>query len=154
MSSSPPPPSTRQVQSKNNWLPAVVLALAVSLNVPPAILAITKNFVNQHPWWSLLILLGFVIFDIAVYLIVRIWQRLEDRWLNRAAEEIDHKVENILSDYEKHYLKYLSYQHRDFDVKGLSLQGPYALELDQVFIELSIDSTTLQQMSANPISIP
>ena len=39
-------------------------------------------------------------------------------------------------------------------MKGLSFQGPYALELDQAFIELSIDSTTLQQMSTNPLPIP
>ena len=54
----------------------------------------------------------------------------------------------------KQYYEYLEGQHRDFDVKGLSLQGPFTLELNQVFIELSIDPTTIQQMSANPIPVP
>ncbi len=57
----------------------------------------------------------------------------------------------MFSGYYKHYHKYLGYQHRDFDVKGLSLQGPFGLELDQVFIELSIDTTMPQQMPTNPI---
>ncbi len=83
MSSSPPsPPPSHQDKSKNNWLPAVVLALAAGLNVPPAIIAITTHFVNQHPWWSLLILFGFAIFDLTAYIIARLWQRLEGPWLD------------------------------------------------------------------------
>lgn len=148
---SSPPPSSHQNKSKNNWLPTIVLALAAALNVPPAIIAITTHFVTQHPWWSLLILVGFAIFDFSAYIIARLWQRLEGPWLDDIAHLIDYRVRGMLSSYRKNYCKYLGYQHRDFDVKGLSLQGPYALELDQVFIELSIDSTTLQDMSANPI---
>jgi hypothetical protein len=152
--SSTPPPAPQQDKSKQNWLPVVVLALAGALNVPPAIIVFSTHFVNQHPWWSPLILLGLAIFDFAAYIIARLWQRLEGPWLDDIAHVIDHRIRSMLSGYYKRYHKYMGYQHRDFDVKGLSLQGPFGLELDQVFIELSIDSTTLQQMSANPTPIP
>jgi energy-coupling factor transporter ATP-binding protein EcfA2 len=152
MSSTPPsPPAPQKDKNKNSWLPIVVLTLAGALNVPPAIIAFTTHFVNQHPWWSLLILLGFAIFDFAAYIIARLWQRLEGPWLDAIAHVIDYRVRSIFSGYYKRYCKYLIYQHRDFDVKGLSLQGPFGLELDQAFIELSIGQTTMEQMSANPI---
>src|SRR5713226_2954947 len=151
MSSSPSPPSPQQDKSKNNWLPTVVLTSAGALNVPPAIIAITTHFVSQHPWCLLLFLFVFAIFDFRAYIIARLWQRLEGPWLDDIAHLIDYTIRGMFSGYYKRYHKYLGYQHRDFDVKGLSLQGPYALELDQIFIELSIDSTTLQQMPTNPI---
>lgn len=46
------------------------------------------------------------------------------------------------------YLEYLTYRHRSFDVKGLSRQGPFTLELERVFVELSISP------EANPSSTP
>src|ERR1700682_488829 len=105
MSSSPPapPPSSHQDKSKNNWLPTIVLALAAALNVPPAIIAITSHFVTQHPLWSLLILLGFVIFDWSAYIIARLWQRLEGPWLDDIAHLIDYRIRSMFSGYHKRY---------------------------------------------------
>jgi len=135
----------------NNWLATLVLALAAALGIPTAIIGVSTHFVTEHPLWSLFIALIFAIVVFAVYLIVRIWQRLEGPWLDDIAHLIDYKIRSMFSSYHKRYRKYLIYQHRDFDVKGLNLQGPYALELDQVFIELSIDTTIPQQMPTNPI---
>jgi hypothetical protein len=145
--SSSPPPSPRS----NNWLSTLVLALAAALGVPTAIIGVSTHFVTEHPWWSLLITLIFAIVIFAVYLIVRIWQRLEGLWLDDIAHLIDYRIRGMFSGYRKRYHNYLRYQHRDFDVKGLSLQGPFGLELDQVFIELSIDTTMPQQMPTNPL---
>ena len=38
----------------------------------------------------------------------------------------------------KAYLQYLAYQNRFFDVKGLSTQNIYTLELEEVFVDLQI----------------
>src|SRR5713226_4054278 len=143
--------SPSQSPGHNNWLPTVVLALAALLDVPPTIIAVTTHFVNQHPWWSLLILIGFAIFDIIIYLTVRVWQRLEPKLLDRVAESIDQWLQSIFSGYRKRYCKFLFYKHRDFDVNGPGSRGPYTLELDQIFIELSIETTTIDKISTNPI---
>ncbi|GAC1620034.1 MAG: hypothetical protein NVS4B11_11850 [Ktedonobacteraceae bacterium] len=82
----------------------------------------------------------------------KVWGTLEARWVTRAAEWLDLRVLSVLLGYHRHYYQYIIDQHRDFDIKGLSLQGPYALELDQVFIELRLDATTLQDISTNPIT--
>ena len=41
---------------------------------------------------------------------------------------------------------------RDFDIKGLSTQGPYTLELEKVFVELSIIPRSTPEECKNPIA--
>ena len=53
--------------------------------------------------------------------------------------------------YRSHYSDYLTYQHRNFDVKGLTTQGVYTLELEQVFVELGLGPQTLHQAASTPI---
>ncbi len=55
------------------------------------------------------------------------------------------------SQYLKSYLSHIYYQHRYFDVKGLSTKGPHALNLDRVFVELSVAPRSFHEASANPI---
>jgi energy-coupling factor transporter ATP-binding protein EcfA2 len=54
--------------------------------------------------------------------------------------------------YHRAYNAYLSYQHRSFDVKGLTTQGVYTLELEQVFVDLALAPQIKQQrVSSDPI---
>jgi len=53
--------------------------------------------------------------------------------------------------YRRQYADYLGYHHRSFDVKGLTTQGVYTLELAQVFVELGLDQQTAEAASADPI---
>ena len=77
MSSTPPSPSaSHQDKGKSSWMPSFILALVAVLNVPPAIIVITSHFVNQHPWWSLLLLVVFAIFDFAVYILIKLLAKI------------------------------------------------------------------------------
>jgi energy-coupling factor transporter ATP-binding protein EcfA2 len=49
------------------------------------------------------------------------------------------------------YAEYIKYHHRNFDVKGLTTQGVYTLELAQVFVELALDRQNAESASADPI---
>lgn len=53
--------------------------------------------------------------------------------------------------HRRQYAEYLKYHHRNFDVKGLTTQGVYTLELAQVFVELALDRQTAEAASADPI---
>lgn len=81
----------------------------------------------------------------------KIWKLLEERWLNRWAEAIDAVLLRALSRYLRHYLEWVFYQHRDFDVKGLSTQGIYNLELEQVFVDLMIEPKAPHAASGDPV---
>ncbi|MCP5095429.1 MAG: NACHT domain-containing protein [Chloroflexi bacterium] len=54
--------------------------------------------------------------------------------------------------HQRSYNSFLHYQHRSFDVKGLTTQGVYTLELEQVFVDLALAPQRQQQrVSADPI---
>ena len=63
-------------------------------------------------------------------------------------------IRDFASRYRKRYLQHLQHRHRSFDVKGLSTQGVYALEIEQVYVELTIDPTRGDIASSNPVSKP
>lgn len=85
---------------------------------------------------------------------VKIWQRLEGTWLDQLSQAFDHFVQRLLARYYRQYKLFFYYEHRDLDVKGLSTQGIFTLDLEQVFVELSMDSKPLHQASTDPLHAP
>lgn len=54
--------------------------------------------------------------------------------------------------YRRTYLETLSYQHRSFDVKGLTTQGTFTLELAQIFVDLALVPQSRQsRVPSDPI---
>lgn len=82
----------------------------------------------------------------------KIWQRLEDKWAERIADWIDLTLQSLFSKYRYRYLEYLIYQHRVFDMKGLSTQGPFNLELEGVYVQLGMDPASPGGVSTNPLA--
>ncbi|MBN1139871.1 MAG: NACHT domain-containing protein [Anaerolineae bacterium] len=56
---------------------------------------------------------------------------------------------------DRRYRQHLINRHRFFDVKGLSTQGIYTLELERVFVELTIAPRSVHEATTDPIqSLP
>src|SRR5690349_21406473 len=55
-------------------------------------------------------------------------------------------------DFRKKYFTLLQYQHRDFDIKGLSTQTIHTLDLEQVFVELKLQPQVAHNTSSDPLS--
>jgi predicted NACHT family NTPase len=94
------------------------------------------------------------IYEVVVILFgffTKVWQRLEVKWADRLSDWIDLTLQGMFSGYRRRYLEYMVYQHRVFDVKGLNTQGPYNLELERVYVQLSVDPTSVHDMNSNPI---
>ncbi|KAA3659076.1 MAG: NACHT domain-containing protein, partial [Chloroflexi bacterium] len=51
----------------------------------------------------------------------------------------------------REYYDHLYYQHRSFDVKGLTTQGVYTLELEKVFVDLTIAPQRKDRASTDPM---
>jgi hypothetical protein len=95
-----------------------------------------------------------VIYELIVVIVsfaAKVWQGLETEWANRLSKWIDYAFQTKLSNYHNKYLEYMVYQHRAFDVKGLSTQGPYNLELEKVYVQLTVDPTPIHKARSNPI---
>ena len=151
MSSSPPPPSSSPLLSR--YLPAVSLILA-AFGVPTVIIVAFTHFVTTYPWLALIIAVLYETGILIVSIVGQVWHKLQLRWVDRLTDWADSHIQGVASRYRRQYCRYLSYQHRDFDVKGLSTQGIYALELNQVFVELNIDPKPMHEASSNPLNVP
>ncbi len=55
-------------------------------------------------------------------------------------------------DFQKQYSTLLQYQHRDFDIKGLSTQTIHTLNLEQVFVELKLQPQVAHNTSSDPLN--
>jgi energy-coupling factor transporter ATP-binding protein EcfA2 len=134
--------------------PAVVVAILVAVGVPAGVVSAFHDFIAAHPVLSLIIGIVYVVGVVIAGSLFKIWKRLESQWVEQIATWINTRVQWITSHMYRRYCQYLFYQHRDFDVKGLSTQGIYTLLLDQVFVEFDIVPKPPHQTSANPIQVP
>jgi energy-coupling factor transporter ATP-binding protein EcfA2 len=148
MNNSPSPPPFF-----NHFWPKLVLILA-TLGVPAAAIPFFGQFITEHPLLALIIGLLYEMSVLIFGFVGQVWQKLQNRWVDRCVEWLDNIIQGNVSRYQKEYYQYLYYQHRDFDVKGLTTLGTFALELDQIFVELRIDPTTLKQVSRSLVPLP
>jgi len=112
---------------------------------------VLAEWIKKHPILTLLILGVYETTVFCVGILGEVWKRLKDRWLDAVAQWIDYRVQEFVSGYRRKYLEHVFYECRDFDVKGLTTQGTFTLELERVFVELSVDPEPVHEASRNPI---
>lgn len=128
------------------YIPLFIGLILILAGIP----AFTKLYeLTQNVTTSVVLTLIYEIVVIIGGFLTKVWQRIEGKWAERFGDWIDLTLQSLFSGYRKRYLEYLIYQHRSFDVKGLSTQGPYNLELEGVYVQLNVDPTTLHGASSN-----
>ena len=144
-------PDSDQRKKAGRWGVAATIVAALG---GPALFTwdTAAAFARQHPFWAAGLLIVYELAVLCSTLAAGIWKRLEKPWLDAAANWVDFHVQSFVSRFRKKYLEHLHYQCRDFDVKGLSTQGKYALELERVFVELRVDPTPPHQVKAGAIA--
>jgi energy-coupling factor transporter ATP-binding protein EcfA2 len=143
--SAPTPPDDRSgpVAQIFRWL------LIVASQAPPGALVVLQEKIKLGPG---LLVTAIVVYEavLLVFAIVtKVWRKLEADWVNWLAATIKARLGWI--GYRRRYLKHVFYCHRSFDVKGLTTQGIYTLELEHVFVELTIKPSPIHDVSADPI---
>ncbi len=134
-----------------NRLPALLLLLVAAVGVPGAAAFTFAEQVTQHPWAALGLAFFYELLVLITSLVTKVWERLESEWVDAIAGWLKTQLRLTAPGYSKKYLQYLIYRHRDFDVKGLTTLGIYTLELELVFVELSIVPRPIHETSADPI---
>ena len=83
-----------------------------------------------------------------------VWAELEPRYAKTVAGAVEHRIARIFGGYPQRYAKHLYYKHRTFDVKGFSTQGKFALDLENVYVDLSVDPSVVKDIHQDPIRLP
>ena len=112
----------------------------------------------RHPWsWVQSHLLLSALSTAGGFVIAfgkKVWGRLEPKAVDAIAEGLEHRTTTIFARYHKRYVTHLYWKHRTFDVKGFSTQGKYALELENVYVDLGVDPAAVGTISQDPIRLP
>lgn len=141
------------LQPSRTRLIEIIALITASLAPPGILINLFSGEATQHPWLTFCLVIGYEVVLWGIHFAIKIWADLEKRWTGRIADWLDHSLQTIFSRYRHRYLKWMFYQHRDFDVKGLSTQGTYNLELEQVFVDLAIEPRPAHTISTNPIQL-
>lgn len=97
-----------------------------------------------------------IAFDIVVFVVGLVRAILDSMRIHisdRIARAIINGIDKrfLFANYRKKYLQHLAYQYRFFDVRGLSVQGEFNLDLDQVYVELMLaPAESSHEKWANP----
>ncbi len=132
------------VQNIGNVLIAIILIFAPSAGM--FLLGVTNDSKTL-----MVLALAWLVVSVTGSFAVKVWRKLEDPAVDKVAAEISRRVGELWGNYRHKYVQHLIYRHRAFDVKGLSTQGIYTLELNQVFVELSIAPQAPHLASADPL---
>ena len=143
---SSPDPSTKGLPP---WLIFVIAVFG-----PPAAFLPFAHSITQNPWVIALILLAYEAVVFIGGFIGKVWLKLESPLVDHLAERIKLRTQRTFSHHRRHYCQYLTYEHQVFDVKGLSTRTAHDLELEQVFVELSINPKPAHQVTADPLGVP
>ena len=133
-----------------------VFPVLAALGVPATVIALFREQVLQAPWLAVGMLALYGLFVVVLGFATRVWQRLQDRWVRCAADWVEQALQEAFSRSRRRYLQHLVYRHRDFAVKGLTTQGVFTLQLERVFVELSILTYSIASGSQSPpwIALP
>jgi lipopolysaccharide/colanic/teichoic acid biosynthesis glycosyltransferase len=82
----------------------------------------------------------------------KIWTELEPQWVKRIATWLDGWTSTLLAGYSKRYFKHLYFKHRTVDLRGFSIQGKFALELESLYVDLSVDSAVAREIDQDALS--
>jgi lipopolysaccharide/colanic/teichoic acid biosynthesis glycosyltransferase/energy-coupling factor transporter ATP-binding protein EcfA2 len=82
----------------------------------------------------------------------KIWTELEPQWVKRIATWLDGWASTLLAVYSKRYFKHLYFKHRTVDLRGFSIQGKFALELESLYVNLYVDSAVAREIDQDALS--
>lgn len=120
------------------------LLLAMQIGIPSASSAVAAA-VTKNPIVALTVAGGLGTVSYATKYWLPFFDEKYKKW---CADKQKHGVGGFREKYEEH----LIFRHRNFDVKGLSTQGPHALTLEKVYVDLRMDAKTANKASMNPIN--
>lgn len=113
----------------------ILLLVVGTVGIPAAIAYAFADKAAQHPLLAVGLGLLYELCVLSVGLSSQIWKQAGGRWVGPITDWLDVRILRLFSRYYPRYCRFIFFQHRDFDVRGLSVQGPFTLELEQVFIQ-------------------
>lgn len=108
--------------------------------------------VQQRPVRAAIIGILYELAVLAVTFSKKVWARLEDKAVDYVADRVAKATSQFTSGFSRRYTKHLISSHDIFNVRGLGLIGAFTPGLEQVFVDLRVDSSNPEKFNADPLS--
>jgi lipopolysaccharide/colanic/teichoic acid biosynthesis glycosyltransferase/energy-coupling factor transporter ATP-binding protein EcfA2 len=95
-------------------------------------------------YWFLLLVSGFV---------VSVLHDLRGKLITRTSGAVDQMLQRWTSRYTKHYLRYVVADNRYVDLKGVTTQGDFALQAEDIYVDLAVTNDGKHGFAADPVQI-
>ena len=125
----------------------LILWILAAVGVPSAALTWANDQLPNNPWTLLSLAVAWVVLVAAARIVTQIWQGQEGRFV----KSVEKRLNRANPFYRRRYLRHVVGRNRNFDVKGLTTQSTYNLELRRVFVDLAIAPRSSAFSSADPI---
>lgn len=108
--------------------------------------------VRRRPLYSILLAGAYEVVVITGAFGKKVWDRLEDKAIQRTADWILTGVTNFAPGFRRRYKEQVIHDYGIFNVRGLGLINTFTLSLDQVFVDLRVDPSNPQKFNVDPIA--
>jgi energy-coupling factor transporter ATP-binding protein EcfA2 len=133
----------------NSWS-TILFGLFMAAGITFA--SVLVGILNKNPWRGILVaVLCWLALELIAF-VHRVGLYLQNLWVEDKARWVDWLVRRKWIRYQSYYARFLTFQHRDCDIKELSTQSIYTLELDQIFVDLRIDPRALHEVTVNSLA--
>ncbi|MFG2023758.1 NACHT domain-containing protein [Streptomyces sp. NPDC048825] len=138
-------------ESKFSQIPKAA-ALGVAALVAP-VAAFATGFLKDHPILSVAFLLLYEVTLFVIAFVAGALKRVRQDWEVRFSQSIDIWLQGVVSKYHRSYLRYVQAANRHLDMKGLTTRGEFAIGVESVFVNLSLNSRSPQSINTDPLQI-
>lgn len=123
--------------------------MVVSVVAPAVAVALFRSAAVRNPSITIVLIVIYEIIVLISHLFVDVWSVLRTGWVDVITSYIYETFSSFL--YRSRYRDWFFYQIRDFDVRGLTTQSTYNLELQDVLVDLKIEPKPAHAVSADPV---
>lgn len=123
--------------------------LGAAIGPPSVVLAARWHLVSAHALLSTTLVVAYEgIFAVGAYA-ANIAGELGRRWQGGIVDHVDKAIRRWISPFDRVYREHLLVDLRRVDVKALTTVGHYTPELDEVFVDVSLDRRAPHQVPAD-----
>jgi len=111
-----------------------------------------SGFIHNHPIVSGLLAIAYQALVLLSIIVRKLWKEIEKDLIKSINKWIKNTVFSFSTSFKKRYTTQIKFDHRVFNVRGLKTQGTYTLMVEDVFVELRVAPSHLQQTTMNPLA--
>jgi hypothetical protein len=131
-----------------------LLLLGVPATLGLLISVFKWSAVSDHPLIAIGLLISYAVLSVCVSFVDKLWGELESTAVRSISLWLIAWFGRSFTRFERRYRRQVFFRHRSFMARGLRTTGTYTLDLDRVFVDITVAPLNPQLSASNPFRAP